>query len=93
MPRRDLQKRENGRRPRADFGGGEVRAIQGEIRLRMECRPAFDYARPPHEVEIQPDSLSAIFHTAAQQFALKSAQPLRRDGAGVVASRNSSSSR
>ena len=27
-----------------------VRAVRGAVRFRMECRPAFDYARRPHQI-------------------------------------------
>src|SRR5512146_2940632 len=27
-----------------------ARAVRGSVRFRMECRPAFDYARLPHEL-------------------------------------------
>ena len=31
-----------------------VRAIMGEVAVRMECHPAFNYARDAHEVKISP---------------------------------------
>jgi GH15 family glucan-1,4-alpha-glucosidase len=62
-----------------------AKAIRGPIAFRMVCRPAFDYAQQPHEVEIGSDGLSALFHTPSRQFVLKSSHPLRRDGTAVVA--------
>jgi len=62
-----------------------AKSIHGKVAFRMECRPAFDYARQPHEVTLDPDGFSAIFACAQQQFALKSTHPLERDGSGIVA--------
>ncbi len=62
-----------------------AKAVRGPIPFRMECRPAFDYARQRHEIEMGGDGKSALFHTPAQQFVLKSSHPLRRDGDSVVA--------
>jgi GH15 family glucan-1,4-alpha-glucosidase len=62
-----------------------AKTIRGPIRFRMECRPAFDYARQTHEVHMGSDSLSAVCAARDQQFALKSDRPLRQDGDGVVA--------
>jgi hypothetical protein len=30
-----------------------VRVVRGEMSFRMECFPAFDYAREEHETEIE----------------------------------------
>ena len=61
------------------------------IRFRMECRPAFDYARQPHEVHLDHDGRDAIFASPRQQFVLKGARPLERErdgrGRGVHAER------
>ena len=62
-----------------------AKAVRGPIPFRMVCRPAFDYARQPHDIEMGADGCSALFHTPAQQFVLKSSHPLRRDGDSVVA--------
>ena len=49
----------------------------------MECRPAFDYARQPHEIHIDADGTRRhASHPPRQQFALKSTRPLERDGDG-----------
>lgn len=62
-----------------------AKAIRGPVHFRMECRPAFDYARQRHEVDLHPDGRGAIFVAPSQQFALKAEQPLVRDENGVVA--------
>ena len=62
-----------------------VKAIRGPLRFRMECRPAFDYARQSHELHIVNGGRSAIFASPRQQFALKSDHPLERCGTGAVA--------
>jgi GH15 family glucan-1,4-alpha-glucosidase len=63
-----------------------AKAIRGPIRFRMECRPAFDYARQPHEVEISSDGRCAFFASANQGFVLKSSHTLEREGTGAVCS-------
>ena len=30
----------------------KVRVVRGEMAFRMECSPAFDYARQKHEIEV-----------------------------------------
>ncbi len=61
-----------------------AKSIRGSIPFRMVCRPAFDYAREPHEIEIGPDGKSALFRTPTRQFVLKSSHPLTRDGDRVA---------
>jgi GH15 family glucan-1,4-alpha-glucosidase len=63
-------------------------AIRGPVRLRMECRPGFDYARQRHEIQMDADSLSAVFAASEQQFVLKSDHPLQQDNQGVVSDFN-----
>jgi GH15 family glucan-1,4-alpha-glucosidase len=62
-----------------------ARAIRGPVRFRMQCLPAFDYARRPHELEIAADTDHAVFAAADQQFVLKSERPLERSGNAAVA--------
>ena len=62
-----------------------AKAIRGPFRFRMECRPAFDYARQEHTVELGPDGNSALFSAPGRQFALKSSHPLQRSDASVLA--------
>ena len=60
-----------------------VRAVRGEIAFRMECTPAFDYARQEHETEITAEGAS--FHSPHLSLGLASPIPLQRSGAGVAA--------
>jgi GH15 family glucan-1,4-alpha-glucosidase len=62
-----------------------AKAIRGPLRFRMECRPAFDYARQTHEIEILQDGKCALFSAGSSKFALKSSHPLARRDGGVVA--------
>jgi GH15 family glucan-1,4-alpha-glucosidase len=61
----------------------DVHAARGTMRLRMECRPAFDYARASHEVSLSEHG--ACFSSPKLSLSLTSTVPLRLDGAGVVA--------
>jgi GH15 family glucan-1,4-alpha-glucosidase len=60
-----------------------VRVVRGTVTFRLECYPAFDYARERHETEVT--SEGAVFRTPALSLALASRVPLTRDGDGVVA--------
>ena len=56
--------------------------VRGSMPFRVKCRPAFDYARARHEVEIRPDG--ACFHAPGLSLGLSTALPLGRDGDGVA---------
>src|SRR5215469_76683 len=59
-----------------------ARAIRGPLRFRMECRPAFDYARQKHELEIGQEKNCGLFTSPCGRFALKSSHALEgHDGA------------
>jgi GH15 family glucan-1,4-alpha-glucosidase len=62
-----------------------AKAIRGPIRFYLECRPAFDYARQQHQLELHPDCNSAIFSFAGHALVLKSSQPFNVHGDGVRA--------
>jgi GH15 family glucan-1,4-alpha-glucosidase len=62
-----------------------AKAIRGPMPFRMECRPAFDFARHPHEIHLNGERRSAIFASPRQQFVLKSSHPLERKGTAAVA--------
>jgi GH15 family glucan-1,4-alpha-glucosidase len=62
-----------------------AKAIRGTVRLRMECRPAFDYARQSHNLELTSDAKVAIFSTPRQKLVLKGTHELTRDGDGITA--------
>jgi GH15 family glucan-1,4-alpha-glucosidase len=58
----------------------EVRALRGSVRLAMECRPAFNYARDPHEALARPGG--ALFRSEKRTLRLASSIPIRlEDGA------------
>ena len=60
-----------------------VLGVRGTLRLRMECAPAFDYGREPHETVI--GEHGATFHT--RDLSLSLASPCRSSAASRVCSR------
>jgi GH15 family glucan-1,4-alpha-glucosidase len=60
-----------------------VRVVRGRVTFRLECCPAFDYARATHQVHL--DKGGARFDGPGLSLALAAAVPLQRDGAGVIA--------
>ena len=59
-----------------------VAVVRGQVAFRLECRPAFDYARGVHQVQLVADG--ARFDGPGLSLGLASAVPLRLDGDGVV---------
>ena len=59
-----------------------VRAVRGAVRFRLECQPAFDYARRPHQVTLE--GRGAAFEAPGVRLLLISRFPLARQGSGVV---------
>src|ERR1700731_3654305 len=59
-----------------------VRAVRGAVRFRLECQPAFDYARRPHQIPLE--GRGAVFEAPGMRFSLVSRFPLARQGTGVV---------
>src|SRR6476660_3169229 len=51
-----------------------VEAIRGSVPMRVDCCPAFNYARDPHTVELHDHG--AIFHTEKLSVELTTASPL-----------------
>lgn len=60
-----------------------ISAIRGAARFRMECRPAFDYARARHEVSVVRGGFR--FDCGGRALGLLGPVPLERDGDGVTA--------
>jgi GH15 family glucan-1,4-alpha-glucosidase len=60
-----------------------VRVVRGKLPFRLECRPAFDYARAAHQIHL--DAHGARFDGPGLSLGLATPIPLRPDGAGVVA--------
>src|SRR5882762_3773268 len=61
----------------------QVKVVRGTLRFRLECRPAFNYARDPHRTMIEEGG--AKFHSRNLHLALSSKIPLQRIEHGVSA--------
>ncbi|MGB8424480.1 MAG: glycoside hydrolase family 15 protein [Desulfobacterales bacterium] len=61
----------------------KVAAVRGDMIFRLECRPAFNYARHRHEVTISEHG--AVFHSAELNLALSTRIPLQAKAGGAVA--------
>src|SRR5215208_6312669 len=59
-----------------------VHVVRGRLPLRLECRPAFDYGRATHKVQVRGNSVR--FTGPGLTLGLASSVPLRQDGTGVV---------
>jgi GH15 family glucan-1,4-alpha-glucosidase len=60
----------------------QVRAIRGQMPFRLECRPAFDYARAGHRLTVRP--ARALFTAPGIRLTLAATHPLTRHGGAVV---------
>ena len=60
-----------------------VKAIRGSMAFEVECRPAFNYARERHELEVT--EKEAIFRTPNLSLRLMSELPVKENGTGGVA--------
>ena len=59
-----------------------VRVMRGDMNFRLECYPAFNYARDRHTVEVKEGG--ACFHTPSVSLGLSTSRRLKRDGTGVT---------
>jgi len=59
-----------------------VKVVRGRLAFRLECRPAFNYARGTHETLV--NERGARFDHSGMCLGLASSIPMRRDGDGVV---------
>lgn len=59
-----------------------ARAVRGAVRFRLECQPAFDFARRSHKTTLLKQG--ALFDGGDVQVALLSPEPLQVAGAGVM---------
>ena len=66
-----------------DGGTTMPKGIRGSAKFRLDCEPAFDYARERANVHLDSDGLHAVFASSRQQFALDSPVPLRQEGVPV----------
>ncbi|MGQ0812252.1 MAG: glycoside hydrolase family 15 protein [Nitrospiraceae bacterium] len=60
-----------------------VKVVRGSLTFRMECHPAFDYARATHEVRMQKQG--ATFHSPELSIGLATDVLLKRVARGVEA--------
>lgn len=60
----------------------KVTVARGAMAFRVECRPAFNYARDPHSIAI--DAGGATFRTPSLSLVLATSVPLQRDGTAAV---------
>ncbi|MEE9132673.1 MAG: glycoside hydrolase family 15 protein [Gemmatimonadota bacterium] len=60
-----------------------VQIVRGSMAFRVECRPAFNYARDQHETDISSDG--ACFHAPGLSLGLVADVPFSGDGDGVAA--------
>ncbi|MCA1718459.1 MAG: glycoside hydrolase family 15 protein [Actinobacteria bacterium] len=60
-----------------------VKVVRGEMSFRMECFPAFDYAREEHETEISDEG--ACFRSPQLGLGLTASVPLEQQDRGVAA--------
>jgi GH15 family glucan-1,4-alpha-glucosidase len=59
-----------------------VKVIRGSLKFRVECTPAFNYARDPHEVHMTRHG--ARFTSQKLELVLGTKVKLKREGTGVV---------
>lgn len=59
-----------------------VRTTRGAMKFRMECHPAFNYARAQHRLQVTPEG--ARFDSPGLSLALMTAIPIQQDGDGVT---------
>ncbi len=60
-----------------------VKVVRGVVTFRMECFPAFDYAREEHETEISDEGV--CFRSPRLSLGLTASVPLEQQGSGVAA--------
>jgi GH15 family glucan-1,4-alpha-glucosidase len=60
-----------------------VQVVRGSMAFRMECTPAFNYARDRHQTSLAPGG--ACFHAPGLSLGLVTDQPLTAYGSGVCA--------
>lgn len=61
----------------------QVRVVRGTVHFRLDCFPAFDYARAQHALTVVPEG--AVFLSGSDQIGLTSPVPLQGVDNGVVA--------
>jgi GH15 family glucan-1,4-alpha-glucosidase len=61
-----------------------AQAVRGRATFELACRPAFDYARTPHAVELV-EGVGAVFTSVAGRCVLRAGVPLKIEDDGVGA--------
>jgi GH15 family glucan-1,4-alpha-glucosidase len=59
-----------------------IHCVRGAVRISVSCRPAFDYGRQTHDIQIEANG--AIFKSGSVSLALSTNVSLRDDGHGGV---------
>lgn len=59
-----------------------ISVIRGQVRFRLECTPAFNYGRDPHEVEVRKEGV--IFRAQGITVGLASPIPLELSNGGAI---------
>jgi GH15 family glucan-1,4-alpha-glucosidase len=59
-----------------------VEVTRGTVEFAMECRPAFDYARAPHDIVTVPNGVE--FRAQSAHLGLATKVPLQVEGTGVI---------
>jgi GH15 family glucan-1,4-alpha-glucosidase len=60
-----------------------IRCVRGSVRVKLDCRPAFDYGRQDHSTFM--DRNGVVFRSSNLSVALSTVVPLEEKGAGVTA--------
>ncbi len=60
-----------------------VQVVRGTMAFRMDCQPAFNYARDQHETSLTPEG--ACFQSSELSLGLATQVPMKVDGPGVTA--------
>jgi GH15 family glucan-1,4-alpha-glucosidase len=59
-----------------------ARAVRGNVHMRFECRPAYDFARVAHRCEVT--GAGAAFEAPGMQLGVLSRVPMREENGGAV---------
>jgi GH15 family glucan-1,4-alpha-glucosidase len=60
-----------------------IRCVRGTVKIRVECKPAFNYGREPHELTVR--KTGARFHSASKSLQLCCGESLREEEGGTAA--------
>src|SRR5215212_3779888 len=60
-----------------------IQAVRGRVTFELRCRPAFDFARARHTVEVV-DGVGAVFESPAGRLVVRATVPLHAEGDAAV---------